>query len=281
MKQILELYGVSTFNENANWEHIVGSQTCPFTDRQCIKIRKSQPDVTIGTCTVSYSRKNISVMICPHRLLERKQIFLDCMHLLTLHEPGNELHVVQEVAIPGGSVDYFLVSTRQSKIVDFVAIELQTLDTTGTVWPTRQNLLHEKDLAVEYDAEDSRSFGMNWKMTAKTILIQINHKIHTLENLHKHLVLVIQNHLLEYMRREFRFDHIDNARLGDSAHFHVYSLKEQQDNSLQLNLISRFSTDADGIAASLGLQTDPNIELAQLIANLEAKINNDSRLIIA
>lgn len=278
MKQVLELYGVSTFDEDVGWEGIVALQNCPFTNRQCIKIRKSQPDVTIGTCTVSYGRNNISVMICPNRLLERKQIFLDCIHLLTLHEPGNELHVVQEVAIPGGSVDYFLVSARDGRVVDFVAIELQTLDTTGTVWPARQKILHEKDLDTEYDASDGRSYGMNWKMTAKTILIQMNHKIHTLENLNKHLVLVIQDHLLAYMQREFRFDHIGNARLGDSAHFHVYSLNERPDNSLGLNLISRLSTNAEGIAESLGLQADPNVDLAQLIATLEAKISNDTLL---
>jgi len=278
VKQVLELYGISTFNEDTDWKRIVAIQRCPFTDRQCIKIRKSQPDVTIGTCTVSYGRDNISVMICPNRLLERKQIFLDCIHLLTLHEPGNELHIVQEIAIPGGSVDYFLVSARDGGVVDFVAIELQTLDTTGTVWPARQKILHEKDLDTEYDADDGRSYGMNWKMTAKTILIQLNHKIHTLENLNKHLVWVIQDHLLTYMQRAFKFDHIRNARLGDSAHFHVYSLNKQPNNSLRLNLLSRLSTNADGIAESLGLQADPNIELARLITTLETKISNDTLL---
>ncbi|MCB8924279.1 MAG: hypothetical protein H6652_01480 [Ardenticatenaceae bacterium] len=280
MKKVLELYGISTYDEDADWEKIVSLQLCPFTNQRCIKIRKSQPDVTIGTCTVSYGRDNMSVMICPNRLLERRQIFLDCIHLLTLHEPGNELHVVQEVAIPGGSVDYFLVSVRDSKVVDFVAIELQTLDTTGTVWPARQTILRERDLDNEYDAGDSRSFGMNWKMTAKTILIQMNHKVHTLENLNKHLVLILQDYLLAYMQREFRFDHIGNARLGDSAHFHIYSLNKQS-NSLRLNLISRLSTSADGIAESLGLQADPNVELEQLIATLESKISENTLLQIA
>jgi hypothetical protein len=280
MKKVVELYGISTYDEDADWEQIVNLQGCPFTDQKCIKIRKSQPEVTIGTCTVSYGRDNINVIICPNRLLKRKQIFLDCIHLLTLHEPGNELHVVQEVAIPGGSVDHFLVSVRDSKVIDFVGIELQTLDTTGTVWPARQKILREKNLDNEYNAGDSRSFGMNWKMTAKTILIQMNHKIHTFENLSKHLVLVIQDHLLAYMQREFKFDHIGNARLGDAAHFHIYSL-DRQANSFRLNLISRLSTSADGIAESLGLQADPNVELEQLIATLESKINDKTLLQIA
>ena len=80
MKEVLELYGIPVLNDE-NWESIVGLQECPYTSRMCIKIRKSQPDITIGTCTVSYGRDDKSVMICPNRLLERKQIFFDCMAL--------------------------------------------------------------------------------------------------------------------------------------------------------------------------------------------------------
>ncbi len=77
------------------------------------------------------------VVICPFRLLQRRQIFVDSLHLLGMHEPGNELHIIPEVAVPGGSVDYFLVSARLRKVMDFVGIEVQALDTTGTVWPAR------------------------------------------------------------------------------------------------------------------------------------------------
>ena len=123
--------------------------------------------------------------------LERRQIFTDCFHLLTTHDPGNELHIIPEVSVPGGSVDYFLVSSKDGKVKDFVGIELQTLDTTGTVWPERQRLLRKlgvprKDVVEESD----KPYGMNWKMTAKTILVQMHHKIQTFEHVHKKLVLV-------------------------------------------------------------------------------------------
>lgn len=278
MRQALELYGVHALDEGAGWARIVDSQVCPFTDRRCIKVRKSQPEITIGTCTVSHARGNSKVMICPNGLLEDNKVFLDCIHLLTLHEPGNKFHLVPEVSIPGGSIDYFLASTRHGKVVDFVAIEIQTLDTTGTVWPARQKVLWEKGLHVEHDAEDSRGYGINWKMTAKTVLIQLNHKIQTLESLNKRLVLVIQNQLFDYMQREFRFDHIGDARLGDSAHIHVYSLEERSPESLRLNLSSRLSTDADGVVASLGLRADPNVALSQLTGRLESRLSGASLL---
>ncbi|MDO4948834.1 MAG: NotI family restriction endonuclease [Bacteroidales bacterium] len=144
MSKIKEIMGVSTKLQGCNWKKIIRTQHCPYIGKKCLKTRKSNPEVSIGTCTVEYGSDKKNVIICPHRLLERKQIFIDCLHLLQLHTPGNELHVVPEVSIPGGSVDYFLVSTDSNrKVVDFVGIELQTLDTTGSVWPERQMLLQE------------------------------------------------------------------------------------------------------------------------------------------
>ena len=135
--KVAELYGLPTF-QPADWKAIVSAQHCPLLDRKCLKNRKSQPEITIGTCTMIHGRQHQPVMICPFRLLERSQIFTDCIHLLKLHEPGNELRIVAELAVPGGSIDYCLVSVRDGKPRDFVGIELQTLDTTGTVWPERQ-----------------------------------------------------------------------------------------------------------------------------------------------
>jgi len=114
--------------------------------------------------------------------------------------PGNELHIVPEVAISGGNVDYFLVTTDINRhIVDFVGIELQTMDTTGSVWPERQALLKELGILAVNDITGNKHYGINWKMTAKTILVQLHHKIKTFEMLNKHFVLIVQGCLLDYI----------------------------------------------------------------------------------
>ncbi len=279
MSKVLELFGQSTSSvAPANWHEIVSAQKCPFLGKRCYKVRKSDPTISIGTCSVSYGREAEPVIICPTRLIERRQIFTDCLHLLTTHEPGNELHVVSEISIPGGSVDFFLVSARNGKIRDFVGIELQTLDTTGTVWPARQLYLQSvgvlKQLSVE---EDTRAYGMNWKMTAKTILVQMHHKVQTFEHLHKKLALIIQDRLISYMQREFQFDHVSNPPLaGDSVHIHAYGLERNKVNTYALKLRSRLSTDADGIGRCLGLQAEARIELEQIIDALQAKISDNT-----
>ncbi|TXF09910.1 NotI family restriction endonuclease [Pelomicrobium methylotrophicum] len=275
MNRVVELFGHSAESRGEDWPRIVREQQCPFLSKTCYKVRKSDPTTSIGSCTVLYGRQQEPVVICPARLLERRQIFTDCFHLLTTHEPGNELHIIQEVSIPGGSVDYFLVSARKGKVRDFVGIELQTLDTTGTVWPERQRLLEKLGVPrVDNEEASTKSYGMNWKMTAKTVLVQMHHKIQTFEHVNKKLVLVLQDKLFVYMKKEFTFEHLkDPAVLGDAMHIHVYRLEKQPDQSYKLGLQSRVSTDADGIAACLGLQAEARVELAQIVAALEAKLS--------
>jgi hypothetical protein len=278
MSNVIELFGNPTANRtDIDWKAVVEKQWCPYLNRKCIKVRKSQPDISIGTCSVLYGRKKRPILICPYRLLERHQIFSDCLHLLSLHEPGNELHILPEITIPGGSVDYFVASVRDSKVKDFVGIELQTLDTTGTVWPARQKYLTQVGVdVVRENSAEYKTYGMNWKMTAKTILVQLHHKVQTFETIHKHLVLVIQDFLLEYLQSQFQFSHLKTARKGDPMHLHAYTMTDQAGNGYKLHLAARLSTDSEGIATCLGLQAEANVELSKIVQQLEARISKDT-----
>lgn len=278
MNKIIELFGTPAgTKEDGNWNAILDRQWRPYLDRKCIKVRKSQPDISIGTCSVLYGEDTKPIIFCPFRLLERRQIFTDCLHLLSLHEPGNELHIIPEVSLPGGSVDYFLASVKNDKVQDFVGIELRTLDTTGSVWPERQRFVKSLGLpAVREDVESYKTFGMNWKMTAKTILVQLHHKIQTFEHINKHLILIIQDHLLSYLQREFQFSHMNAARVGDPMHIHSYAMNKTKGRTYRLDLVSRLSINAEGIAISLGLQAEANMELGTIIEQLESKISAET-----
>lgn len=177
--------------------------------------------------------------------------------------------------IPGGSVDYFLVSVKDGKVKDFTGIEFQTLDTTGAVWPERQRFLKKSGVPCNHkDTDSGKSFGMNWKMTAKTVLMQMHHKAQTFEHIHKKLALVIQDKLLAYMTREFKFDHLRiPANIGDSIHIHVYSMELQTDQSYKLSMQSRLSTDTTGMAICLGLQADARVEIEYILKALQAKLS--------
>ena len=273
-ERIPELFGRSTSQQLSStaWRSIVDDQSCPFTDSPCIKTRKSEPDLAIGTCVVGHGQSARPIVICPHRFLERSRIFVDCIHLLTRHTPGNDFHVIPEFDVPGGSVDYVLASARGDVAVDFVGIEFQSLDTTGTVWPHRQALLDQ--LGVDANQTSVRPFGINWKMTAKTILIQLHHKIQTFENSNRHLVLVLQDALLQYLQKEFVFDHFSNpALIADALHLHSYSVDVGIDSALSLRLADRISTGIEGLELALALREEQAIPDSEILDRLSAKLS--------
>jgi hypothetical protein len=274
--KLAELYGAATFQSEFDWKALAAAQQCPFLQQRCLKTRKSNPRISIGTCTVIY-RQN-PVMICPFRFLEQNQIFLDCIPLLTLHEPENELCLVPDLAVPGGVVDFCLLSVRNGKIRDFVSIELQALDTTGTVWPERQRFLHRYTVPVKRtEITSTTSFAMSWKMTAKTILMQLHHKLIIFEQLSKRFVLVLQDCLLDYMRQVFAFDLVRSAQLDDPMHFHAYELHKQT-TSYSLRLKECLSTDAVGVARCLSMRADPRAALAALLQRLEERLSQSMLL---
>ena len=274
-------------DSSQDWKAISERQFCPYLNKKCKKNRKSEPKKTIGSCTVRHSGNE--VIICPHRLSQNGNIFRDCIHLLTKHEPGNTFHCVPELSMPGGTIDYFLASVKTDKIgnervVDFVGIELQTLDSTGTIYPDRQQFLMENGVTSKKQndtSSENKPFGMNWKMTAKTILIQLHHKIATFQALNKHLVLVTQDCLIEYMSREFSFEHMEEPSLGNPMHFHPYSINQNaQTKAWTLQLGDRLSTDSVGIARCLDLNTESNVNLEHICKLIEGKLSPNTILSI-
>jgi hypothetical protein len=149
------------------------------------------------------------------------------------------------------------------------------MDTTGTVWPARQEFLRSVGVEAEIAPGDAdKSYGVNWKMTAKTILVQLLHKVETFEAVGRNFVLVVQSPFMHYMQREFDFGHLaDPATINDAMHFHSYDAIEN-DNALTLQLATRKSTSATGIAQALNLGTAAVVEESAILNAVKAKMSN-------
>ena len=63
MSKVLELFGKSTQKKQSNWKQIVTSQQCIYTKKKCYKIRKSDPEMSIGTCTVAWHERGMRVRV--------------------------------------------------------------------------------------------------------------------------------------------------------------------------------------------------------------------------
>ncbi|NET59399.1 MAG: hypothetical protein F6K47_25625 [Symploca sp. SIO2E6] len=49
MNKIIELFGNSKDKPELDWIDTVNTQHCPYLQKRCIKVRKSQPEIAIGT----------------------------------------------------------------------------------------------------------------------------------------------------------------------------------------------------------------------------------------
>jgi hypothetical protein len=242
-------------------------EECPFLGRKCVKIRKSNPNETIGACSIAF--QDGPLVICPHRFLQRKQIFLDAVYLL---QSNLEYFIVPEISMPGGNIDYFLVGMRSGSVVDYAGVEIQSLDTTGSggIWQARQDLAKRR-IAETY------SYGINWKMSAKTILVQMHHKAEAFEQLRKKLVLVLQKKFFDYVSTEFRTDRLRSPSQNDAIHIHVYDMVPLE-SELQLVLNQRRSTDVGGVERMLTLGREGGIKETEVIDRIQAKMPRAVRL---
>jgi hypothetical protein len=281
MTRIAELYGLPTSAppSGTTWADVATRQPCPFLrGGKCLKTRKGNSKVTLGTCTVKPGKNGQQVVICPFRLLAGNQFLLDCQSLFQ-SEPGDTWHEVRELQIPGGHIDYCLVLVRKGTVVDFAGVEIQAVDTTGTAWPERQQFLSSHGVkATKRDLNSDAKVGLNWKMTAKTTLVQLLHKVNTFEHLSKKFVLVLQDRLMQYMQQEFTFQHLTNPPLpSDAMRFHVYGLRTHG-NQPSLQLMQQYGTTTAGVEKCLHLQAEAKVELPVITNKIQEKICDKTRL---
>ena len=197
MSKVNEMFGLYVNGlEFPDLDEVLRCQECPFKNgAKCYKTRKSDPGTAIGTCSLCFDKVKQPILICPEPLTRDGKVFTDCLQFITNSIPGAELYLVPEIKMGVGRIDYVLAAVRDGKPVDFVAIELQTLDTTGSIWNERQELLKTHGYDVEDGAARSKGASLNWKMTAKTILVQLLQKSQLFARMNRNLVLVCQTPL--------------------------------------------------------------------------------------
>jgi len=93
-------------------------------------------------------------------------------------------------------------------------------------------------------------------------------------------VLVVQDCLIEYMRKEFAFEHVHDARSGDPMHLHPHAMSWDR-AGFRIALNSRLSTDSQGVSRCLGSQAEANVELSTIGNELEGKISRDTLFVPA
>lgn len=279
MSQICELFGLLISDcGSAQIRQALQTQACPYRNGKiCYKVRKSNANQAIGTCSLIFDSISQPAMICPEPFAGQKRIFIDCLPILNQALLGSNLYLIPEVRTPVGRIDYVLAAERNGEVIDFAGIEIQSLDTCGSIWAERNKLLASLGLLPETskrkdaDQKQTKGCAVNWKMSSKTILSQIMQKSQLFSSMNKKLVLVCQTPLYDYMKVNFDFSLVKNCRDEDVLHFHVYDYLPDQ-LGMKLLLHTTCSTDLDGIRTILGHHPESSISLEQMKASLQSRL---------
>jgi hypothetical protein len=200
---ILEFFGYAPRDQSRAAQKARTAMECPFLGGTCTK---TLSDGSIsGMCTLK-PKTSGPVICCPIRLYAgdyqvlrdvAKQAFGGGIDLVIGSEIaafkaahprkaciavfgkrwGGELHLPSRAKKRSGAyfVDWILAHVNSAgKLISFVAIEVQSIDTTGNYQAERNAYLAEKDFVGKTTA------GLNWENVNKRILPQIIYKGHVL-----------------------------------------------------------------------------------------------------
>lgn len=222
---------------------------CPFLGSTCKKRRKSRGE-SIGTCTVGFRGRGQAEYrphcICPHRF-ETDRVLSHIEHLLV---DEGEYFATPEVPLLGASIDYIVgKQSPDGAVLDFAGVEIQALDTTGSVWDYRESYFDD----VQRMADVDQTYGINWAMSlTKTMMQQAYKKGRVFRDWGEKLVFLLQDVSIEYLRDNYDASGLRRARSEDPVHFLTYSLDYDSDiENYQWEFEDHLSADIEGVTGMM------------------------------
>jgi hypothetical protein len=258
-----EIFGFPVDNRSAQVQAIRQQHQCPFVNALCNK-KSRLVSYPMGVCSAHVNGHTVA--ICPRRFLEGQTVFRDIA--LDYFGSTNDLILFSEVTLKGiGSFDYVLVQHKpmSSEVDDFVVIEFQTDQTTGTgkLVQALEDFMDGKDVTSAHYA-----FGMNTYDTLKRSYTQMLNKGVAMEQWGQRIYWVFQKYVFDNMVQ--RYQPGLESGSSDTNVFAVYDLVRAGEAHV-LTLQRFLSAGVDALFAALRQNTSiPTKD--QFVAKLQAKI---------
>jgi len=194
---ISEFFGYKAEDSSDKALTAAAKRICPFLGKQCTKILSRDGEVA-GVCAVRQKAKGApSIICCPNRIYAddykmlytiAKTAFGKELNLYSGraavdkakeekgavavfgHGWGGELRLPQRKGMGSYFVDWVLARLDdKGELVEFTAVEVQTIDTTGNYRKARKELLETRKIVDD-------TVGLNWENVSKRIIPQIIYK---------------------------------------------------------------------------------------------------------
>ena len=173
---------------------------CPFIKSRCPKRSTNLPDEPYPVCTLwrkgdgAADPKNDLIFVCPKRFYAVDFLTDVIEHCWPGEKPKNPM-VAPEVKMAGfGNVDFVIADVQDDGEVDqFLSVELQAIDITGSVFKAYQGLRAGVDL------EKRPTFGLNWDNVYKRYITQLIRKGYFHHHWKSKIVAVIPEQVYQYI----------------------------------------------------------------------------------
>lgn len=193
-KDLIEVFGYAPEDLSDEARSLWNLGACPFINKACTKINHDQT-ITYGTCSVTSPYGDI--IICPNRLYSSdyktiKDVGVDAFGDIPfilydeyIKQRGSKKECIvalgknsgKEVQVGGNlSMDWVLARIKASKLIEYVGIEIQSIDITGNyrdTWHAYKNLpISNQPLS----SVPSSCHGLNWANVHKRLIPQLIRK---------------------------------------------------------------------------------------------------------
>ena len=180
---------------------------CPFIGAKCTK-RSHRISGPYPVCSIHRSQNDPRlVCTCPRRFYEAKFLEEVIKHCWPGQPPANP-KIAHEVIMKGfGCVDFVIADIddkAEDAVRNFISVELQAVDLTGSVEPAYSAALNNVSSMPE-----KPSFGVNWANVRKRYVAQLITKGFFHHHWAARMVSVVQTWLYDELRKAIQFDELD------------------------------------------------------------------------
>lgn len=193
-KDLVEVFGYAPDDLSTAARSLWNIGGCPFVKKACTKINHDQ-SITYGTCSVTSPYGDI--MICPNRMyaedyktlkrvaddafghipfllfdeyISKRGAITECIVALGKNS-GKEVQVGRHV-----SMDWVLAHIVDAKLVEYVGVEIQSIDIIGNYRDAWHGYKHLPTSNSSIDKIPSSNHGLNWANVHKRLIPQLIRK---------------------------------------------------------------------------------------------------------
>ncbi len=225
---------------------------CPFTRSVCFKKSAKIEDEVYPVCTLKRKTKPGPIIVCPKRF-DAIDIIADVNTHVWKKPNIEDLLIASEVKMDGfGNVDYVLAETVKGQVADFVSIEVQAVDITGSVSSVYENLRSGIEDAGTF------SFGLNSRNVAKRFLMQLINKGYYHHHWNSKIIAIVQSHMYEYFQEVANFPVSSEMGPNQNIVFMLYDLeKDIETNQFKLVFQKALGTHHSNLQNAILYKTPP------------------------